>query len=166
MRKYPLWGGALIVAGQLGLPLIGAAPAGASPSGAAGPAKLAPSAAPASLACSWSAHFTVTAEPPVRSGAGIRNRGVFNANQVSCTPPFGIVKAQTKACGFFGCDWENRGSSEEFIMRTTYETRNPYQDCRNGTNRYRTLARLLQPLYGGGSSTTLVTDDKQPEFTC
>lgn len=91
----------------------------------------------------------------------------FQVTRLSCYDTPIKVLAQTKACGFWGCNYETRGSnSENLTVRD--RTLHAMQDCRSGTNRYRTYAAISFwiPVHPTHYETQSVTDAVHPEFTC
>lgn len=118
---------------------------------------------PASAVCF--ASFVIQAQDPYRSGNGVRDKGDLYTSG-GCLGSF-YTEAQTKVCGSFGCNWHVRGDEVETVTTGLTEMHlSAFQDCRDGTNRYRTKVFYTWSDLGGGHSTDGVYSAKEPEFTC
>ena len=108
----------------------------------------------------------LAAAAPYRSGNQVVSVGIGYASGICPAARFDL-QAQTKVCGFWGCDWQTRG--------LVYG--NPYagyalaatQGCRGGKNRYRTKINFCwmpvswPPTYDCSNE---FIHGSQPEFTC
>ena len=167
MKRAALLAGAAIAA-------AGTLP-GTSPAVAKASAPASPESTDRVLACYFWSYVTVVADAPYRTGGDVKSEGSWEQSPVYCPYPTGKVAAQTKVCGGWGCSWETRGSSGDVTLSSSPIYRSAKQDCRNGTNRYRTRTyyTAVNLDYEGtpavpvlSSSTSSVDDNKQPEFTC
>ena len=74
---------------------------------------------------------------------------------------------QTKACGFWGCSWEDRQASG-WVNAAEGTTRTASSfTCREGTHRYRTKQEARFPQIGdSGPVYEAAYSHNEPEFTC
>ncbi|MDQ4047984.1 MAG: hypothetical protein M3131_01175 [Actinomycetota bacterium] len=74
---------------------------------------------------------------------------------------------QTKACGFWGCSWEERQASGWVNAREGKTRTASSFTCREGTNRYRTKQVARFPQIGdSGPAYETAYSANEPEFTC
>ena len=112
--------------------------------------------------------------PILTQGKYVYNVGLIEQSpQWYCYQEGGVVLAQTKVCGTFGCNWHTRGDYSEAVQ-TTYWSRFAQQPCREGTNRYRTITRFNYRIFDVFNGLPALvpgppishTSSVQPEFTC
>lgn len=159
--------GAVALAAAVGLPSVAAA------STASAVAAGAPAGAGRRAGCYLWSNITVTASAPVLTSGRVRDTGTWEQSPVYCPYPTGWVGAQTKVCGFWGCSWETRGRTADVTLNASPMSRTATQDCRDGTNRYRTRAYIETVHLDSQNGVPILASDvnsqddpKQPEFTC
>lgn len=121
--------------------------------------------------CSLSTGYSVTANTPY-AYYSIVSTGQINQNQVYChNDPASGVKAQTKVCGAWGCNWETK-NKQHYTPDSTSSYYTASQTCRSGTRTAtgpgwttatgtgRTLRRG-----GGGRSSTTATSRRSRSST-
>lgn len=122
--------------------------------------------------CSFSAIWYLYAGDPTNysaTGSVYDNGEIDQSPTWSCEQNSGTVFAQTKVCGFFGCNYETKASynSDAKVLRWAHVA---YQDCRADTNRYRTITRFDYLIWDSSSfgyvdESTSATSAAL-EFTC
>jgi len=94
--------------------------------------------------------FYFDAHTPYRSGSSVVSGGHLTMSYAHAGAAI-KVKAQTKVCGFFGCNWHTKASRSKTIDFCCRSTGHVYvsQSCRGGTNRYRTEVEvtIAEPFY-------------------
>ena len=174
------WTTGIAVATAIGLSVGMAAPsAGADKPSVAAPAAVtvvAPSSHPAVYSCTANGVvFSITAYTPTRASNVVVSKGNYKntGSLIPCNAIGFWVYAQTKVCGFWGCNYETKNSSGGTLQSANYSI-SVNQTCRGGTNRYRTYAKFRYMLLEFDQMLGLILVEQSPithtssapEFTC
>ena len=118
-------------------------------------------------ACStsaWVGRYVYT--PTFASGQYRSNGWLTQSPDVYC---FGIewkIFAQTKVCGFWGCNWHTKGDKKANPLYSTSIYLTAYQPCRDGTHTYRTLGTYVyHPPFANYPQVT-THKSSEPKLTC